>query len=266
VKEMASIGLDLVLGFAIGLSLGLLGGGGSILTVPALVYLVGQSPQAAVTTSLAIVGANSAVGAIFHQQAAHAGRSTLNWKVALVFGSAGMVVSYLAAGQSKHIAPALLMVLFAALMLAIGGLMIFQKRDEGNSQPTQTSPQRQNLWITCIAGAGVGLLTGILGVGGGFLIVPALVMLVRLPMDQAVGTSLAIIAANSFAGLLGHLGGQLDLWLTVFFVLAGISGTFAGSKLAHRLPASRLRQLFAMFVIVLSIFLMIDNVPKLLAL
>ena len=101
--------------------------------------------------------------------------------------------------------------------------------------------------------------------GGGFLIVPALVMLVGLPMYQAVGTSLAIIAANSFAGLLGHLGAPVDLWLIVLFVTAGILGTFIGSKLAHRLPAQRLRQLFAIFVIVLAIFLMVDNVPKVLA-
>ncbi len=262
---MAAIGLDLILGFAIGMSLGLLGGGGSILTVPALVYLIGQSPQAAVTTSLAIVGANSAVGAMFHQQAGKVGRKTFNWKVALFFGGAGMIVSYLAAGLSKHISPAFLMVLFALLMLIIGGMMLLQRRkDTAEGEPAAT-PEQYNLWLTLASGAGVGLLTGILGVGGGFLIVPALVMLVGLPMYQAVGTSLAIIAANSFAGLLGHLGGQLDLWVTVFFVAAGIIGTFAGSKLAHRLPAQRLRQLFAIFVILLAIFLMVDNVPKILA-
>jgi uncharacterized protein len=262
---MATLVLDLVLGFVIGLSLGLMGGGGSILTVPALVYLVGQSPQAAVTTSLAIVGANSAVGAVFHQQAGKAGRKTFNWKVALIFGGAGMIVSYLAAGLSKHISPALLMVLFALLMLVIGGMMLLQRRKDNPVIDQTNEPEQHNLWLTLASGAGVGLLTGILGVGGGFLIVPALVMLVGLPMYQAVGTSLAIIAANSFAGLMGHLGGQFDLWVTVFFVAAGIVGTFAGSKLAHRLPAQRLRQLFAIFVFVLAIFLMIDNVPKLLA-
>ncbi len=260
---MAGLGLDLILGFTIGLSLGLLGGGGSILTVPALVYLVGQSPQAAVTTSLAIVGANSAVGAMFHQRAGKTGRSTFNWKVALIFGGAGMVISYLAAGLSKHLSPALLMVLFALLMLLIGGMMLFQRRKETPDAQPEPAPDQYNLWLTLGTGAGVGLLTGILGVGGGFLIVPALVMLVGLPMYQAVGTSLAIIAANSFAGLMGHLGGQFDLAVTVFFVTAGIAGTFAGSKLAHRLPSQRLRQLFAIFVIALAIFLMVDNLPKL---
>ena len=256
---MPSFVPDLTIGFTIGLTLGLLGGGGSILTVPALVYLVGQTPQSAVTTSLAIVGANSAVGALFHQRS-----GTFNWKVALIFGGTGMVVAYLAAGISNLLSPALLMVLFATLMLLVGTLMLLQKNAELESQSVRTG--KNLVWASVFAGSGVGLLTGVLGVGGGFLIVPALVLLVGLPMFQAVGTSLAIIAANSLAGLLGHLGGQFDLGITVFFVIAGVAGTFTGSKLSHRLPADRLRQLFAIFVILLAIFLIADNAPKLLAL
>ncbi len=246
--------LDLVLGFGIGLSLGLLGGGGSILTVPALVYLVGQSPQAAVTTSLAIVGANSALGASFH----HA-QGTLNWKVALIFGGVGMVVAYLAAGLSKLFSPALLLVAFALLMLFVGGMMIL-RREQSSTEPAGIV---WNLPLTLVGGAGVGLLTGVVGVGGGFMIVPALVMLVGLPMNQAIGTSLVIIAANSAAGLLGHLTGTLlDLSLTLIFVSAGLVGTFVGARLAKRLPATRLRQAFALFVIVLALFLLNDNLLK----
>jgi hypothetical protein len=107
------------------------------------------------------------------------------------------------------------------------------------------------------------LLTGILGVGGGFLIVPALVMVVGLPMAQAVGTSLVIIAMNSAAGLLGHLGGSVDLALTAVFVAAGLAGTLAGARLAGRLPAESLRRAFALLVIVLALFLLYDNFPKL---
>lgn len=253
--------LNLVLGFIIGLTLGLLGGGGSILTVPALVYLVGQSPQAAVTTSLAIVGANSAVGTLFHQWGPGS-RKALNGRVALVFGGAGMLAAYPAAGLSKGLPPTLLMVLFALLMLVIGSIMLLQKRAEPG--PEVETPQR-GIWVTLAAGAGVGVLTGVMGVGGGFLIVPALVMLVGLPVYQAVGTSLAIIAANSFAGLLGHLGGPIDLWVTALFAAAGIAGTFAGARLAHRLPARRLRQSFAGFVMILALLLLVDNLPKLLA-
>ncbi len=249
--------LDLILGFGIGLSLGLLGGGGSILTVPALVYLVGQSPQAAVTTSLAIVGANSALGASFHHL-----QGTLNWRVAIVFGGIGMVTAYLAAGLSKLFSPALLLVAFALLMFFIGGLMILRR--ERSSQGQEPRSAHTNTLLTLAGGAGVGLLTGVLGVGGGFLIVPALVMLVGLPMNQAVGTSLVIIAANSAAGLLGHLAGNpLDITLTLVFVSAGLAGTFVGARLASRIPATRLRQAFALFVIVLAVFLLNDNLPKL---
>ena len=121
-----------------------------------------------------------------------------------------------------------------------------------------------SLWKIVVSGATVGLLTGILGVGGGFLIVPALVMLVGLPIQQAVGTSLVVIAMNSLAGFVGHLGdGALDVPSLVVFVAAGLAGTFAGARLAHRLPATRLRQAFAGFVIILALFLLYDNLPKL---
>jgi uncharacterized protein len=120
--DMLHLLLDLALGFGIGISLGLLGGGGSLLTVPALVYLVGQTPQAAISTSLAIVGANSMLGAVFHHR-----HGNLNWRVALIFGSSGMLVAYLSSGLSKLIAPAVLLVVFALLMLFIAGLMLFRK-------------------------------------------------------------------------------------------------------------------------------------------
>jgi len=245
--------LGLALGFGIGGSLGLLGGGGSILTVPALVYLVGQPPQVAVMTSLAIVGANSAMAALFHRA-----QGSLNWRVALLFGGSGMGVAYLAAGFSRRLSPDLLMVAFALLMLVIGMLLILRK------QPAAVELAHLSWWKIVVSGASVGLLTGILGVGGGFLIVPALVMLVGLPMQQAVGTSLVVIAMNSLAGFLGHLGdAALDVPSLVVFVTAGLAGTFAGARLAHRLPAARLRQAFAGFVIVLALFLLYDNLPKL---
>ncbi|MBI5302514.1 MAG: sulfite exporter TauE/SafE family protein [Chloroflexi bacterium] len=145
------------------------------------------------------------------------------------------------------------MVAFAILMLVVGAVMLVRRA----ATPRATAPN----WTLIIAsGAGVGLLTGILGVGGGFLIVPALVMLVGLPMNQAVGTSLVIIAANSVAGLLGHLSGSMfDVTLTLTFVAAGLVGAFAGARLAHRISTDRLRQVFATFVIVLALFLLFDN-------
>ncbi len=245
--------LIFVIGFGVGTLLGLLGGGGSILTVPALVYLVGQSPQVAVTASLAIVGANSAVGAYLHNT-----HGALNWRVAMVFGGVGMIMAYFSAGISKQFSPILLMIIFAGLMLFIGGLMVFY-------HPQETHRQKQiSLSKVVISGGVVGALTGILGVGGGFLIVPALVMLVGLPMKQAVGTSLVIIAMNSASGFLGHLTGEaIDIALIASFVLAGMGGTFFGVELGRRISPEMLRKGFAGFVIVLAIFLLIDNVGKL---
>jgi len=249
---MAQFALDLVLGFGIGLSLGLMGGGGSLLTVPALVYLVGQTPQAAVTTSLAIVGANSLMGASFHRA-----QGTLDWKVALTFGGAGMLVSYLSAGLSKMMPEALLLIAFAIITLLVGALMLVRT---SNDSVEMSKPR--SLSVVIASGAGVGLMTGILGIGGGFLIVPALVMLVGLPMQMAVGTSLIIIAMNSLAGFLGHAGdGSLNMTMTVIFTAAGLVGTFAGARLNKRLPAGKLQKVFAWFVILLAIFLFYDNLP-----
>lgn len=247
--------LQLTLDFGIGLSLGLLGGGGSILTVPALVYLVGQSPQAAVTASLAIVGANSLFGASFHRS-----QGTLNGKVAIGFGGAGMVAAYLSAGLSKYFSASALLVAFAILMLVVGGLLI-ARRAPIVSRADQ--PVTRGWPVVIVSGVGVGFLTGLLGVGGGFLIVPALVLLINIPMQEAVGTSLVIIAMNSLAGFVGHMGdGAFNLTLVLIFTVAGLAGTLVGARLTKRLSASRLQTAFAVFIIGLALFLIYDNFTK----
>jgi uncharacterized protein len=249
---MFPILIDIALGVMIGLTLGLLGGGGSILTVPALVYIVGQSPQAAVTASLIIVGMNSMMGTFFHRA-----QGTLNWKVALVFGGAGMFIAYLAAGLSKLFPGAVLLLLFALLMLVVGAFMLLRQ------SPTDEVRAMCSWPIVVASGAGVGLLTGLLGVGGGFLIVPALVMLVGLPIQQAVGTSLIVITMNSLAGFLGHLNSlAIDYTTIALFVAAGLIGTLLGAQLAKRVHPQQLRQMFAGFVILLAMFLLYDNVGK----
>ncbi len=241
--------LDVTLGLVIGLTLGLLGGGGSILTVPALVYLVGQSPHMAVTTSLMIVGTNSASGAFFHRT-----QGSLNGRVALIFGGTGMLMAYLAAGLSSQFSSTTLMVMFAVLMLVVGLVMIFRRT------PDEAQCHQRGILVTVLTGGVVGLLTGFLGVGGGFLIVPALVMLVGLPMQQAVGTSLVVIAMNSLAGFLGHLHNlDLDYQHALLFTLAGFGGTFMGARLTNTIHPEQLKKLFAVFVIVLAVFLLQDN-------
>lgn len=241
-------------GLAIGLTLGLLGGGGSILTVPALVYLAGQTPQAAVAASLVIVGANSTMGAFFHRT-----QGTLNWNIALFFGSAGMLTSYFAAGFSQYFSATALLVAFASLMLFVGIYMLLRKTPQ-----VRDANQPTNWFVIIGSGATVGVLTGFLGVGGGFLIVPALVILVGLPMRQAIGTSLVIISMNSLASLLGHLGHtSLDLSVVGIFLIGGLAGTLLGSRLAKRINPYYLRRAFAIFVIVLAIFLLADNITGL---
>jgi uncharacterized membrane protein YfcA len=251
--------INSLLGFTIGLLLGFLGGGGSILTVPALVYIVGQSPQAAVSASLIIVGSNAAMGALIHSRHSRTHHAdTLNWRIALIFGGVGMITAYLAAGLSELVSSTMLMVLFALLMLVVGAFMVWNRRGQ------RTESGTRGIGVTIASGAGVGLLTGFLGVGGGFLIVPALVMLVGLPIHQAVGTSLVVIAMNSLAGLLGHLAGAtFDMTLITTFVAAGFVGAVAGARLGRILKPDHLRTSFAVFVILLGLVLLIDNMNKL---
>lgn len=246
---LPALSLDILLGFLIGLSLGLLGGGGSILTVPALVYLVGQDAHAAMTTSLAIVGANSAFGAWMYRC-----QGDFNLRVALLFGGSGMVAAFIASRLARDLPQTILMASFSLLMIAVGGLMLFQRPVKRAQDP----PPAPRLSSILLAGGGVGLLTGFLGVGGGFLIVPALVMVLGLPITQAVSTSLLVITLNSLAGLFGRLGaGDFDLGLAAIFVSAGLGGDWLGSKLAHRIPAAALRRLFGAFVIILGFALLI---------
>lgn len=250
---MILILLELLIGGVIGLSLGLLGGGGSILTVPALVYLLGQDAHAAIGISLVIVGINAFVGALMHQ---HAGNVRLT--SALLFGSAGLLAAFVGARLSQLLPASLLLVLFALLMIAVATLMLrLRSIDTAESVRTPTV-----WWKVLLAGSSVGFLTGFLGVGGGFLIVPALVLVLKMDMREAVGSSLVVIAMNSLAGLLGHLGdGGLNWTLISLLLSGGALGVFLGARAAHYVPVARLRQAFAGLVIVLGVTLLIVNLP-----
>ncbi|MCU0494088.1 MAG: sulfite exporter TauE/SafE family protein [Chloroflexaceae bacterium] len=246
--------LSLLLGGLIGLSLGMLGGGGSILTVPALVYLLGQEPHAAVGASLVIVGLNAVVGATMHSQAGH-----VRLRSALIFGATGLFTAFVGARLSQFLSGSMLLTLFAILMLVVATLML----RSGSSPTTQLPATPIAWWQVLLAGSAVGFLTGFLGVGGGFLIVPALVLVLRMDMRDAVGSSLVVIALNSAAGLLGHLSDGMLNWLLIALLLGGgLPGLLLGTTLTRRLPMARLRQGFAGLVIVLGTVLLTINLPQ----
>jgi uncharacterized membrane protein YfcA len=247
----------LILSGAIGVSLGLLGGGGSILAVPVLVYVAGIEAKESVAMSLAIVGSTSLFGSLLHGR-----KGKLDLKVAAIFGGAGITGAYAGAKLTHLVANRTLLLLFAALMLVVAVAMLLRK-DKSDASAART--QKGSLALTLLVGLGVGFLTGFLGVGGGFLVVPALVLFAGLPMRLAVGTSLLVIAINSAAGFVGHLGeGELQLSKTVAFTVAAVAGTFVGEHFTRRVPAARLRRMFAYFVILVAIFLVAENFRALL--
>ena len=241
--------LALALSALIGVSLGLLGGGGSILAVPILVYVARVDVHAAIGMSLAVVGTTALVGGLVH---ARAGRVDL--RAAALFGGSGMLGAPLGAQATHAVGSRVLLLLFAALMLAVGGLMLRGKA------VTRLGTPRPHPVAVPAAGFGVGLLTGFVGVGGGFLIVPALTLLAGLPIHAAIGTSLLVIAANSAAGVLGHLRqGEMPLGLTAAFTVSATLGALVGVRLASSLDPTRLRRAFAVFVILVGLFLLAKN-------
>jgi len=243
----ATLPLSLALGALIGCSLGLFGGGGSILAVPVLVYVSHVAPAAAVGMSLAIVGSTSLIAAFAHWR-----RGRVHGGTALRFGAAG-ILSALVGARFTHLVPGfVLMIAFAVLMTVAGGWMLLGRR---LVRPTPDAERPRGRWLPALlAGAGVGAITGFLGVGGGSLVVPALVELARLDMRAAVGTSLLIIALNSGAGFLGHLDGDgMDFGLIALLTVAAIAGAFLGERAARHLSVHRLRQGFALFVITVGV-------------
>jgi uncharacterized membrane protein YfcA len=236
----------LALSLLIGISLGLLGGGGSILTVPILTYAGGMETKAAIAASLFVVATTSGVAAISH---ARAGR--VRWRTGLVFGLAGMAGAYAGGRFAAFIPGKLLMVLFG-LMMATTAIAMLRK-------PRRLIATRTDMPVGKVIGEGivVGIVTGLVGAGGGFLVVPALVLLGGLSMDAAVGTSLVVISMKSFAGLAGHLG-HVDIdWATTLGVtIAAIAGSFAGGSLAGRIPPAVLRRAFGLFIIVMAAFVL----------
>lgn len=242
------LALAVALSVLIGLSLGLLGGGGSMLTVPILIYGFGVEPKSAIATSLLVVGVTSLVGGVAHAQA---GRVQI--RTGLFFGAAAMAGAYAGGRLARFLPARILLLAFAVLMVATAIAMLRGRRPEAKPAPTVSA---RSLPRMLLHGAAVGGLTGLVGAGGGFLVVPALTLLGGLPMPLAVGTSLLVIAMQSLAGFVGYLGHvAIDLRLAGVFVAAASVGIVAGEQLTGHLPEQALRQGFAWFVLAMALFL-----------
>ncbi|WP_346925134.1 sulfite exporter TauE/SafE family protein [uncultured Arthrobacter sp.] len=250
--------LVLALSVVIGLSLGVLGGGGSILTVPILVYVAGFEAKEAIAASLFVVGVTSAVSVISH---ARGGR--VMWRTGLIFGAAGMAGAFVGGLLGGQIPGQILLIAFALMMVATSVAMLRGRKKAGGADGAEPVKHELPLGRVLLDGAVVGLVTGLVGAGGGFLVVPALALLGGLPMSVAVGTSLVVIAMKSFAGLAGYLTTvQLDWGLTLAVTAAAIVGTLLGSKLAGRIPEAALRKAFGWFVLAMGTFVLTQQAPE----
>ncbi len=249
----------------IGISLGLIGGGGSILTVPVLVYLLHVPPVTATAYSLFIVGATSLVGGVQKYR-----EGNVDLRSVFVFGLPSVIAVYC---TRLYIIPSLpeemfrisafvftrdifIMTLFAILMVMAAASMIYQGNLEKTDDPVK--PIRLNIPFIAMEGVVVGVLTGLVGAGGGFLIIPALVLYSRLPMRMAIGTSLVIIACKSLIGFIGDLQNMQFNWmLLIVFSCLAIAGIFAGNIWSRKIHNNRLKQAFGIFVLIMGIYIII---------
>lgn len=254
--------LGYILALCIGLSLGLIGGGGSVLAVPILIYVVGVTPKVAIASSLAIVGMVSVIGAIPHWR-----QGNVNFKTAAFFAPTAMVGAYLGARLAdlpvitetfQLVCFGLVMVIASVLMIRKGGKS--SKSQEVVSSKKSDATHHSNWWAILLEGLGIGILTGFVGVGGGFIIVPALVLFGGIPMKEAIGTSLLIIAFNSATGFLGYLSQvELDWNLVISFTVAASIGTLAGAYLTRFIDAKNLQKGFGYFVLAVAVFVLIKR-------
>lgn len=251
---MTAVGAGLAL--LVGIVLGLLGGGGSVLTVPILIYGLNVPVKQAIATSLCVVGLVALIGFI-----SHARQRTVATRVALVFGPFAVVSAYVGAVLARHIPAHVQLVAFALVGLMGSALMFrgtFKKSvEDGDSTSYTFIADARTLSLLALQGIGVGLLTGLIGVGGGFLIVPALVLIEKLPMRLAIGTSLLVIAMNAFSGFLGYMGTvTTDWYLVTWFTGIAAIGSIVGTLISGRVPPRQLRQVFGVLLIGVSLYVL----------
>ncbi len=241
-----------MIGAVTGLVMGLVGGGGSILSVPALIYLLGQRVGPATTISLAVVGLTAAFGSFqkYRQQP-----GSIRSDYALTMALLGLVGAQAGNWLNKTLPERVTLVGFAMLMLIVATLMLRPPK-LNSDRSEELRPVRERRLLVSMIGLGLGFMTGLFGVGGGFLIVPALVLLLDFPMRYATGTSLLVIALNSFSALIGRwpLAG-FDSGLALALLFTGIVGSWAGSRMSDSIPDKTLRKMFAWLVIGLGVYI-----------
>lgn len=241
-------------GGVIGVSLGMLGGGGSILAVPALVYVLGQPVRDAVPMSLLAVGGSAAAGALSHLRT-----GKVPWRSALLFGSAGIGGSFAGVWVNQRLDENALLIGFAILMLAAATVML-RKRDRHEDDAAARSCEnawRERPTMVFLVGLGVGALTGLFGVGGGFILVPAWTIAMGCPVRVSVGASLLVIVLNSAGALVAHAGtGSIDMGVAVPFALAAVIGAIAGERIGERVAGPRLSRWFAFLVVGVALFVL----------
>ena len=239
--------LAAALGLLVGVSLGLLGGGGSILCVPIFVYVLGLPAREAVAGSLAVVGVAAVVGAVRHRR-----HGRVRGRIALFFGTVAMAGAFVGARIGTQMTGAGQLTLFALTLLVAS---VFMARS-----PAEEPPARRPRLVVAVAALGVGLLTGMVGVGGGFLIVPALVLLLGVPMKEAVGTSLLVIVMNALAGFAGYIGDVALPWgLLAAFAGFTVAGILAGVHMVSWIPQTALRRAFSAFLVAMAAFILWQN-------
>ena len=243
--------LAIPFGLAIGILLGLIGAGGSILAVPVLVYVLGEPVKQATTESLLIVGLTALAGAL-----TAAREHRVRWRIGLAFAAAGAVAALAGTALNRLVGPTAILLGFGALLVA--GAYAMSRPPSKPARPPHVSAR------IGAAGAATGLLTGFFGVGGGFLIVPALTLGVSLPLALAVGTSLLVIALTSGVALAAHLAsGGLNLQLAAGFAGAAVAGAVAGQHLHTRVPETTLRRLFAALLLTVGVAVLAWNISRL---
>ena len=243
--------LGYLLAVLIGVVLGALGGGGAILTVPLLVYVFGVGVKQAVPMSLIVVGLTGVVGVYRHRRA-----GSLDVRAAIAFGPTSMLGAVLGTEAAFAVSARVQLTVFAILVLAAGGLMLRGKREDPDSG--RATARRASAVLVGLIGTAVGFLTGFIGVGGGFMYVPALTLFAGLQMRMAVGTSLALIALGCAAGLARYIG-RVDLDWSLAVLITGLAfvGVILGTAVAHRAPQRVLRRAFAVFLLVVGGFVLV---------